>query len=104
MLGTGFSRWSDLDVGRRPLEPRGRRPVQEICDCELCESGYYRKCLEAARTPLDDQGPCSACWDCGASVPIAELWVGRRSGIALCDACAVRWEAAGRGRKKEGDF
>lgn len=48
-------------------------------------------------------GPTSACWDCGARVPPQDLWVGKKSGVGLCEGCMGRWEKAGRA-KRSGDF
>ncbi len=47
--------------------------------------------------------PTSACWACGALCRPEDLWVGKRSGVALCEDCIENWEAAGRARRN-GDF
>lgn len=55
----------------------------------------------ATYRPLE--GPTSPCSACDAQVNPAELWVGKRSGIALCDPCMDKWEQAGRARRT-GEF
>ena len=55
----------------------------------------------AAYAPAE--GPTSACFQCGRNVPPADLFVGKRSGIALCEPCLEKWEKAGRA-KRTGDF
>jgi hypothetical protein len=47
--------------------------------------------------------PTSACWECGALRRPDDLWVGKRSGAALCEDCIGKWEAAGRARRN-GEF
>ena len=47
--------------------------------------------------------PTAACSSCPAIVAAEELWVGKRSGIALCDPCMDKWERAGRA-KRTGEF
>ena len=55
----------------------------------------------AAYAPAE--GPTSACFQCGRNVPPADLFVGKRSGIALCEPCLEKWEKAGRA-KRTGEF
>ncbi len=47
--------------------------------------------------------PTSACWACGALCRPEDLWVGKRSGAALCEHCIEKWEAEGRARRN-GEF
>ena len=55
----------------------------------------------AAYPPVE--GPTSACFQCGRNVPPADLFVGKHSGIALCEPCLEKWEKAGRARRT-GEF
>ena len=55
----------------------------------------------AAYAPAE--GPTSVCFQCGRNVPPADLFVGKRSGIALCEPCLEKWEKAGRA-KRTGEF
>jgi hypothetical protein len=55
----------------------------------------------AAYRPLE--GPTAACSACPALVAPETLWVGKKSGIALCDPCMTMWEKAGRARRS-GEF
>ena len=49
------------------------------------------------------EGAVSSCTACPALVAPEDLWVGKRSGIALCDPCMDKWEKAGRA-KRTGEF
>lgn len=60
-----------------------------------------RALLRASYRPME--GPTSPCSACDRAVDPAELWVGKKSGIALCDGCMVTWEQAGRARRS-GEF
>jgi hypothetical protein len=57
--------------------------------------------LAARYRPVE--GPTAACSACPALVAPEELWVGKKSGIALCDPCMTKWEKAGRA-KRTGEF
>ncbi|HLB31084.1 MAG TPA: hypothetical protein VJN91_06105, partial [Gammaproteobacteria bacterium] len=65
-----------------------------------------RRCFEFRR--VSDSGcyrasilepPTSACYDCGALVRPEELYVGKQSGWALCEACLGIWVDAGRAKQ-----
>jgi hypothetical protein len=57
--------------------------------------------LAAQYRPVE--GPTAACSACPALVAPETLWVGKKSGIALCDPCMTKWEKAGRA-KRTGEF
>lgn len=57
--------------------------------------------LAAQYRPVE--GPTATCSACPALVAPEELWVGKKSGIALCEPCMTKWEKAGRARRT-GEF
>lgn len=71
--------------------------------CPPAKHEMLCRCCDECDLPLYD-GATSACWECGSWVPIEDLWVGKRSGIALCDRCLAYWTRAGRARPGSADF
>ncbi len=60
---------------------------------------FFRRALDGGKTLTEP--PTSACFDCGALVPITEAWHrSRNPEIALCETCFRRWEASGRARRR----
>jgi len=67
-----------------------------IADPAFSLGGYI---LIGSGRSLVAEGPTSVCMDCGRLVKPEELYVGKQSGMALCEACLGIWVAAGRAKQ-----
>ena len=102
-------------IGQTPDDGASARLFRERVTHGIQDDGpaahlYWEQVAEvtgpsSGRDPKPALGlvPTSACWECGGLCPPEDLWVGKSSGVALCDDCMGNWEAAGRARRN-GEF
>ena len=62
-----------------------------------------RSQLRLRAVHADPRVPTTACFDCGAILPVAETWVNKK-GVALCESCFRKREARGRARRRPHPF
>ena len=86
-----------LGLRERSIAVRRKRMRQE----------YVRSLRDGSVSGLFEP-PTTACFECGAVVPVEESWSpkfrGGRSGLALCENCFRQWETAGRAREATSDL
>jgi hypothetical protein len=104
ILSTGDAPETRAAAPSYTVETAALEAIREVmAPAELLEpeADRARALILASYRPLE--GPTAACSACPALVPPEELWVGKKSGIALCDPCMTKWEKAGRARRT-GEF
>ena len=77
-----------------------------MCACEFCDPDSMLRTDESpnsCQVAEEMERNSTACWDCGKVVTAGAIWVGQRTGTALCDRCHTQWVGSGRA-KMDGQF